>query len=142
MTHVTCRLTAKNRDQLRNPTLGNRVWATFAFLLLHNSAVPLCACWARERALRKRLNRSRYRLACGLPGVPRNHILSGSPNSPPAYRDTFWGRGNTWACSDIFNLIRKLAAAMRPLATGTIATCFFNSNFAICWYKALRWTCN
>jgi len=32
MTHVTCRLTAKNRDQLRNPTLGNRVWATFTFL--------------------------------------------------------------------------------------------------------------
>ena len=22
----------KNRDQLRNPTLGNRVWATFTFL--------------------------------------------------------------------------------------------------------------
>jgi len=33
MTHVTCRLAAKNRDQLRNPTLGNRVWATFTFLL-------------------------------------------------------------------------------------------------------------
>ena len=31
MIHVTCRLTAKNRDQLRNPTLGNRVWATFTF---------------------------------------------------------------------------------------------------------------
>jgi len=31
MTHVTCRLTAKNGDQLRNPTLGNRVWATFTF---------------------------------------------------------------------------------------------------------------
>ena len=29
MTHVTCRLTVKNRDPLRNPTLGNRVWATF-----------------------------------------------------------------------------------------------------------------
>jgi len=29
MTHVTCRLTAKNRDQLRNPTLGSRVLATF-----------------------------------------------------------------------------------------------------------------
>jgi len=27
MTHVTCRLTAKNRDQLRNPTLCNQVWA-------------------------------------------------------------------------------------------------------------------
>ena len=25
MTHITCRLTAKNWDQLRNPTLGNRV---------------------------------------------------------------------------------------------------------------------
>ena len=34
MTHVTCRLTAKNRDQLRNPTLGNRVWATFTFMLM------------------------------------------------------------------------------------------------------------
>ena len=32
MTHVACRLTAKNRDQLRNPTLGNRVWATFTFI--------------------------------------------------------------------------------------------------------------
>jgi len=31
MTHVTCRLAAKNRDQHRNPTLGNRVWATFTF---------------------------------------------------------------------------------------------------------------
>ena len=27
------RLTAKNRDQLRNHSLGNRVWATFTFLL-------------------------------------------------------------------------------------------------------------
>jgi len=34
MTHVTFRLTAKNRDQLRNPTLGNRVWATFYLYLL------------------------------------------------------------------------------------------------------------
>jgi len=32
MTHVACRLTAKNRDQLRNPMLGNRVWTTFTFL--------------------------------------------------------------------------------------------------------------
>ena len=33
MTHLTCRLTAKNQDQLRNPTLGNQVWATFTFTL-------------------------------------------------------------------------------------------------------------
>ena len=31
MTHVTCRLTAKNRDQLQNPTLSNRAWTTFIF---------------------------------------------------------------------------------------------------------------
>jgi len=31
MTHVTCKLAANNRDQLRNPTLGNRVWSTFIF---------------------------------------------------------------------------------------------------------------
>jgi len=33
MTYITCWLTAKNRDQLRNPTLGNRVWTTFTFFL-------------------------------------------------------------------------------------------------------------
>ena len=38
MTHVTCRLTAKNRDQLQNPTLGNRVWATFTFLNVQKEA--------------------------------------------------------------------------------------------------------
>jgi len=31
MTHVTCRLTAKNQDQLRNLTLGSRVRASFTF---------------------------------------------------------------------------------------------------------------
>ena len=29
-------LTAKNRDQLRNPALGNRVWATFFYPLVTN----------------------------------------------------------------------------------------------------------
>jgi len=33
MTHITWRLTAKNRDQLRNRTRGNRVWTTFAFFI-------------------------------------------------------------------------------------------------------------
>jgi len=31
LTSPACRLTAKNRDQLRNPMLGNQVWATFTF---------------------------------------------------------------------------------------------------------------
>ena len=41
-------LQAKNRDQLRNPTLGNRVWATFTFTflltLLDRSSASLCRC--------------------------------------------------------------------------------------------------
>ena len=40
MTHVTCRPTAKNRDQLWNPTLGNRVWATFTFTFLLAVTLP------------------------------------------------------------------------------------------------------
>ena len=31
--YVTNRLAAKNRDQRRNLTLGNRVWATFTFFI-------------------------------------------------------------------------------------------------------------
>jgi len=37
MTHVNCRLTGKNQDQLRNPTLGNRVWATFLAAVLEGT---------------------------------------------------------------------------------------------------------
>jgi len=65
MTHVTCRLTAENRDQLQNPTLGNRVYTTFTFYLhahrvyvtvWHLSITPIdrqqqrrrrVCCWAR-----------------------------------------------------------------------------------------------
>jgi len=35
MTHVTCKLTAKNRDQFRNPTLGKR-GLPFTFYLTYN----------------------------------------------------------------------------------------------------------
>ena len=52
MTHATCRLTAKNLDQLRNPTLGNRVWATFTFIV---SLVRLVNCYYVEyHALKSR----------------------------------------------------------------------------------------
>ena len=45
--------TAKNRDQLRNHTLGNRVWATFTFLQqLTFVSHPVCmdACMTGEAA--------------------------------------------------------------------------------------------
>jgi len=44
VTHATCRLTAKNRDQLRNPTLGNRVWATFLPTALYRCPGGLYRC--------------------------------------------------------------------------------------------------
>jgi len=42
MTHVTCRLTARNRDQLRNPTLCNRGWTNF-FYYLNNYTLAVSA---------------------------------------------------------------------------------------------------
>jgi len=38
MTHAACRLTVKYRDRLRNPTLGNRVRATFTCFVVRYSA--------------------------------------------------------------------------------------------------------
>ena len=53
MTHVTCRLTAKNRDQLRNPMLGNRVWATITLFrdIVVLYEISLTAEWLCETAL-------------------------------------------------------------------------------------------
>jgi len=34
MTRTTCKLTSKNRDQLWNPILGNRLWATFLIIII------------------------------------------------------------------------------------------------------------
>ena len=46
MTHISCRLTAKNQDQLRNPMLGNWVWASFSFLWSWLSWVQVyCVGW-------------------------------------------------------------------------------------------------
>ena len=51
MTHVTGRLPVKNRDQIRNHTLGNRVWAPFTFLrdiLQKRRNVVVVQCLAAE----------------------------------------------------------------------------------------------
>jgi len=48
--YVTCRLTAKNRDQLRNPTAGNRVWATFFTLTTALTAAASAAAAAAADA--------------------------------------------------------------------------------------------
>jgi len=80
MTHVTCRLTAKNRDQLRNPALGNRVWATFTFITgrCYSSAVlamALCpsvsvsVCLSQVGVLLKRLNVGSHKQTTRYPGT-------------------------------------------------------------------------
>jgi len=53
MIHVTCRLTAKNWHQLRNPTLGNRGYLNFFYLsgvgLLRSSWIRSCYMkWTRR----------------------------------------------------------------------------------------------
>ena len=48
MSNVTSRLTANNRDQLRNPTLGNRTRATFTFFLFPLRRIRSIAAGARR----------------------------------------------------------------------------------------------
>jgi len=54
MTHIICRLTAKNRDQLRNPTLCNRVRATFIFYT-NTHTYLLTYCDAAEKLISRDL---------------------------------------------------------------------------------------
>ena len=44
MTHITCRLTVKYRDQLQHPMLGNRVLATFTFITYLDYMLALMTC--------------------------------------------------------------------------------------------------
>ena len=50
MTHITCRLTAMNRDQLQNPVVSNGVWASFTFFYvsIHCGCVTVCAASVRR----------------------------------------------------------------------------------------------
>jgi len=57
MTHVTCRQIAKNRDQLRNPTLGNRVWATFTVFTANEPLRVDCIQLGRDYKGQRRLTR-------------------------------------------------------------------------------------
>jgi len=91
MTHVTCRLTGKNRDQLRNPTLGNRVWATLPFLGRSGLVVSASDCGVRGprfESHRGRLCLSRQLLrytALGTGCAPLLHRL-GRLSLPPRAR--------------------------------------------------------
>ena len=53
MIRVTGRLTAKNRDQLRNSTLGNRVWATFTFYTCNTGVSKVATNYSDNRLVSK-----------------------------------------------------------------------------------------
>jgi len=62
MTHVTCRLTARNRDQLWNRMLGSQVWATFTFFYF--------PCWLPQGL---RCSRCLYTAHCAGCVLPRDN---------------------------------------------------------------------
>ena len=57
MTHITCRLTAKNRDQLRDPTFCNTVWANFFKTFLVVVVVYKTPVRSEDRSTLHRLDR-------------------------------------------------------------------------------------
>ena len=71
MTHVTCRLTAKNRDQLRNPTFANRAWAAFTpflYVLRNGDVTNACVISGRGFLGSEAFNRaSRMGSSCPVP---------------------------------------------------------------------------
>ena len=66
MTHITCRLTAENRDQLRNPTLGNQVRASFCFSRSPRPSVSLPS-WPPRNCGAPRRHEANLAAAAGSP---------------------------------------------------------------------------
>jgi len=82
MTYVTCRLTAKNRDQLRNPTLGNRVWATFNFYSPYRARVCVLKTYCSWFATQKTTTWPVHSSALSAPTPTRLRLLQlKSPNT-------------------------------------------------------------
>jgi len=102
MTHVTCRLTAKNRDHLRNPTLGNRAWAAFTLFIQagHTAVVPRTP---RQRAglgqgVRRRRQRSAAAVLGRLPAAAAASHRGPSRGQSPRVRQCRRRNGQPPAC--------------------------------------------
>ena len=124
MTHVTCRLTAKNQDQLRNPTLGNRVWATFLplpFYARHDTDRTVLSrlVWqgptARQTHCASGLRRSASGGAVRPPDAlrRRTHLSSGQFASPHQTRQNCRACQSTAAAA---TQARQAATPSRPTA--------------------------
>ena len=127
MTHITCRLTAKNRDQLRYPTLCNQVGATFTFTSLSPVPRHLSPWWLAVPQTRPSAwPCARYKcfycivLYCIWDMDSWEPRIRWRLSPPPMERGTLGV-----IRSDIHNIICNGVSAMRPLATRTAATCSF-----------------
>jgi len=106
ITHVTCRLTAKNRDQLHNCTLGNRVWASFTFIF-----------YSGPPAHRPQTSDSKYPLPVGESQPPSIARLVGptrtslSPNPRFTTGLAVWGSLHTQTQTHRPRYLRKKTAA-------------------------------
>jgi len=83
MTHITCRLTAKNRDQLRNPTLGNRLWARFFILgVLDTTSLSSAFYVSRQRGT--------ARICCCAPCFDRHSLWPATDHEPALSTRAHW----------------------------------------------------
>ena len=103
MTHVTCRLTVKNRDQLRNPTLGNRVRA-IPFNLSTTLSQTLVITGRRSSQRVVNLARQRRTLSVinltdyisDLIGRNAETVLTKSPRNQSSWRKGVFGTKSLW----------------------------------------------
>jgi len=79
MTHITCRLTVKNRDQLRNSTLGNRIWASFLDCVCAVCMPMGLVAWY-NRLIDKTRTRSSYQLVVfKIAGLVHESLVGAAP---------------------------------------------------------------
>ena len=120
MTHVTRRLTAKNRDQLRNPTLGNRVWATF--LVKFNATYLNCRACFQSFHARSLAAVSSRRPACSSP------VFSSSPSADR--RNTSQRRPSRDADAATLLSMSGVRAVSRLFCAGSLLIAFVSETLA------------
>ena len=116
MTHITCRLTAKNRDQLLNPRLGDRVWATFTFTFYRPqssspSAVVCYCCGVAAKCFCRRSTSSRRSTLCS--------------KSPARSRSLWRGTSTTLPNSSRARTERCVIARFLPVVYLPVLTCTY-----------------